>query len=314
MLAYTAIVLIATLFGYVSARGCPAEHLTRPCKCTIGTFGETLQCENITDRSIFDGVMRRTRGILFKEFKLSNSQIDLIPSEYLQQKRFMRISIKDSELTAFSDETSSASNSVQSLTFVNVTFSSGFPWRQLKIFPNLQDLTVVRVNISSLGQNFKNNISKKLKQVSFDGTNTTDIDESIFSEYSRLEVVGIENIGLKMLKRSYFPSPAKIKIALFNGNEFRTLPEDVIESMPKLRIIELNRNKLTEISRTVFQKVPQELMEVRLEDNPLNCNCNMYGILALTSRTNVVGTCTKPNGLNGKKLKDLVEKDFESCN
>ncbi|GBM36229.1 hypothetical protein AVEN_97590-1 [Araneus ventricosus] len=310
MFAFCSVFFLTALFGYAAAIDCPPEFLTRPCICI---HSDTLECENITDISILDGVIERTGSFRFNEFKLIDSKIDFIPSTYLQRKLFVKISIQNSQLTSLFDKVSDVSNNVKFLRVQNVSFSNGFPWEQLKTLKKLQHLVAVHVNIPSVGRNFKNNVSKYLKQFNLFGTNTTEIEDGAFSDLKYLVNLKIQNCELEVLKRSYFPRPANIRVIFINGNKLTTLPDDIFEDMPNLKMIELNRNKLSTISEAVFEKIHQKLVYVRLEDNPLNCDCSLRWILTLTSQINVFGTCAVPESLNGKPLQKLEANDFGSC-
>ncbi|GIY51579.1 LRRCT domain-containing protein [Caerostris extrusa] len=304
----TAAVLIIALFEYSVAGSCPPELATRPCKCKVEDNVVVLICANITDETVLEGVGRRTAGAIFDTFILRNSRIKSIPVSF-SHHNLTTLQIEDSSLESLFDLSLCASNAITTISLLNVNFEGGFKWNEVKPSKKLRSLVIVRVTISGLDYDFKNDVSKDLEYLLLNETKIEKIDDDIFREFTKLVVVKINYSGLKTLKRSYFPSPCEISVLELNGNQIAILPDDIIEYMPHLKAFEVSNNEISEIPQTMFSILKHPLISIKIEGNPLNCGCNLRWILSI-EKLNVYGNCETPARLKGKPLQNLTTADF----
>ncbi|GIY73024.1 LRRCT domain-containing protein [Caerostris darwini] len=269
----TGVFLTVALFEFSAAVGCPPEVAARPCKCKIENKSVLLICANITDEKVLDGVFRRISGSLLQS-------------------------------------PPSVSNNIVRLILNNVSFEGDFPWSQLKPLKKLLLLRITKVPLSNFCVGFKNNVNKNFESLSLRQTRTDSLADACFQEFKELRRISITHNSLTVIKRNWFPTTAKIQVLQFVGNKIERIPEDIFVGMPQLKVFSVSNNKISKLTESMFSKLKHPLISFKIEDNPLNCDCDLRWIPTVIEKFDVYGSCTKPDRLKGKRLGQLTSRDF----
>ncbi|XP_054712507.1 leucine-rich repeat and immunoglobulin-like domain-containing nogo receptor-interacting protein 3 [Uloborus diversus] len=116
-------------------------------------------------------------------------------------------------------------------------------------------------------------LNENLLSFSLTSTNTTEIEDGAFAKFLNMEYISVQHNHISELRRSMFPTPAKMK------NRISSLPTDLFDLMPELETIGFQGNLISVIYDASFKNSLNKLTLVSLEGNPLKCNCKMLWLL-----------------------------------
>jgi len=146
----------------------------------------------------------------------------------------------------------------------------------------------------------------------------------------RSNTVDCSNSGLKEFPQNIPRDTVKLDLSY---NQLTSLPAGIVESLPYLRILQLDNNNIYCIDKQAFRSLPQlvsvtlqnnnissvssqirnnlpRLQSLRLEHNPLRCDCALDWILDYDTLA-TLARCYSPYNLSGKRIAELKKSDFK---
>ncbi|CAL1300690.1 unnamed protein product [Larinioides sclopetarius] len=185
----------------------------------------------------------------------------------------------------------------------------GMNWDQLQNFTSLKFLTVYFNIIPYLGSEFTEYVSDTLTQLTFYDTQTELIKPGSLMKYRDLDKVAIDACGITHLTRNIFARPFNGRYLYFNDNKLTSIPDDMFTEMPNLNTVGLRGNQIAYIPAIAFEGSFSKLTYLRLEGNPLYCDCRIMWLIR-NKPLDLIGTCDSPAFFKGKNLKDIQTGDM----
>ncbi|GIY51574.1 uncharacterized protein CEXT_347331 [Caerostris extrusa] len=274
-LTFLFVILTVSLFIKIKAE-CPPEQLISPCICTDMPF-TLVECANMTDMQTLVTVFNKSADRRFESFALHDSTILYLPASAISAKKFEQILLVNVRMSGMFDRQPDPSNNVIMLMVMNATFLRGIGWENFRNLKKLQTFSCTNTEIKSLGKSFVDN-----------------------------------NADVKSLQRSLFARRSMLDTMNFMDNQIESLPDDLFSEMPHIKYINLSGNKFTTITETVFGRIYNDLQELRMEENPIVCDCSIRWYLS-RYRYTLKGSCGGPADRKGRQFRDLQPKDFSYC-
>ncbi|CAL1300680.1 unnamed protein product [Larinioides sclopetarius] len=302
--------VIVSFFGLISAE-CPPATLIRPCECVEMPF-TLVNCGEITDMETLVDVFRRTADRKFHSFALYNSSVQFLPASAISAKRFEQILLVNVSMTAMFDQSPDLSNNISMITIMGSRFLRGLGWENWGNLKKLHTISIHTTEVKNLGKSFVDNISGTVQRFHLFDSRVRKIQYNAFSHMTSLYDIQMQNAEIKSLRRSLFPTPSKIRTFNFPDNQVESLPDDLFTNMPELAYIDLSGNRITTISQAVFGNVYNTLKELKMESNPIVCDCSMRWYMS-RYRGTLKGNCAGPEDRKGKSFHSLTPRDFTYC-
>ncbi|CAL1300689.1 unnamed protein product [Larinioides sclopetarius] len=288
--------------------GCPPVHVVEPCICYSGPH-PILVCKHIDDPEVLVKVFDRSTPYWFQEFHLEESVLQYLPHDMFQGVKILRFYLKNVTLVQLFDEPPENLQMVEGLHIENSNVFRGMNWDQLQNFTSLKFLTVYFNIIPYLGSEFTEYVSDTLTQLTFYDTQTELIKPGSLMKYRDLDKVAIDACGITHLTRNIFARPFNGRYLYFNDNKLTSIPDDMFTEMPNLNTVGLRGNQIAYIPAIAFEGSFSKLTYLRLEGNPLYCDCRIMWLIR-NKPLDLIGTCDSPAFFKGKNLKDIQTGDM----
>lgn len=183
-------------------------------------------------------------------------------------------------------------------------------WKQFHKFSS-EELTLVidDTPLSEISSDFTQIAGGQLHKITIDSTGLQELPDKIFANFKDLNSLSLQNNKLTFISRSAIPKPAnKLEFLHLNGNLLTTLPGDLFSEMPSLEVVYLRDNRLASIPEELFKSISSnKLQRIDLVHNPWECNCQLIWILTRAKQHMNLGTCSSPDSLAGKGVKDALK-------
>ncbi|GBN12181.1 hypothetical protein AVEN_131902-1 [Araneus ventricosus] len=302
--------VIIPFFRIITAE-CPPEILIKPCSCR--DFPITLvECGGITDMQTLVSVFERTADRKFSSFALRNSSLQYLPASSITAKRFEEILLVNVTMTAMFDQSPDTSNNISRITILESKFLRGIGWENWGNLKKLQTILIHGTEVKSLGKSFVDNMSATVQRFHLIGSRVRKMQYNAFSEMTGLYDLKVLNSEIKSLRRSLFMTPTIMSSLNFADNQIDTLPDDLFTEMPSLQYINLSGNLITTITEAVFGDVYDRIYQLRMDNNPVVCDCSLQWYMSRNRRT-LKGNCAGPEDRKGKSFDSLTRRDFSYC-
>ncbi|GFY17874.1 hypothetical protein TNCV_3383671 [Trichonephila clavipes] len=317
-LCYILFSLISVCLAVDPNQICPPEDRIVPCYCEkdCDDCRVSLKCDSLQSQEILSQVVNRSNGYQYELFELKGSNITFIPASIFETQKITSLKVWSTSMTSLFDRPPTTNLSDIYILLFQAVLPS-IQWEMFQGIQNLRRLSVRHSQIPQLVNSFSNNVPKGLEELVIYECETESLDDRAFAPFDHLLEIRIEVGKVRELKRSMFPSPAKLQVISFSYNELESLPEDIFTDMPDLEKIYLRGNQLAELNENIFKPLLPRLDAFKVADNPLSCGCNMRWITSLErhhwTELYYVGSCKYPEELKNKALKDLNEADFSQC-
>ncbi|KAG8182231.1 hypothetical protein JTE90_002662 [Oedothorax gibbosus] len=154
----TLIICLAAVL--VSAEmGCPSQEDVRPCECdpseNIMYPIVTLTCTKIDDSEVIQRVFENTKRYYFRTFALVESNLSYIPHMTLDDVKVITLSLYNVTLKYMFDEAPTDDTFLRELKAVRVKVLSGWDWKQLAGFKQLEQLDILDTPLKKLPADFR---------------------------------------------------------------------------------------------------------------------------------------------------------------
>ncbi|KAG8185052.1 hypothetical protein JTE90_017072 [Oedothorax gibbosus] len=279
-----------------------------PCK-RHPSFTNSIFCENISDFHTFVRVLRCGSKENMQEVFLEKSTLEYLPLYVIDFCGYFFLNVKSVVLSKLLE--GNVLIRLQQLHLDDVVIkNSSRTWEPLAILEKLLRFSVSNMAIRVLDGHLVDHLTWKLESLVLESTNTTALADTALEKFSMLEYVSIQHNDIAELKRSMFPTPARIKFFYFGHNKISSLPDDLFSEMPDLQHIALQGNLLSEIHVSTFRTVWNNLSNLHLDGNPMKCHCKMLWLAKKRGPHIFTGNCFAPKHQYGKPLKNLEARDF----
>ncbi|GFT88200.1 hypothetical protein NPIL_637721 [Nephila pilipes] len=297
---------------------CPPEDRISPCYCEkdCDDCRLSLKCDSLQSQDILSQVVNNSNGYQYELFELKGSNISYIPASIFETHKISSLKVWSTSMISLFDHPPTTNLPDIYILLFQVTLPS-IQWEMFHGIQNLRRLSIRHSLVPQLLDSFSNNVPKGLEELVIYECEIESLDDRVLAPFDNLVELRIEVGKIRELKRSMFPSPAKLQVLSFSYNELESLPEDIFTNMPDLEKIYLRGNQLAELNENIFRPLLPRLEAFKVSDNPLTCGCNMRWITAIEryqwTELYYVGDCKYPEELKNKALKDLNDADFAQC-
>ncbi|GFQ90826.1 uncharacterized protein TNCT_585161 [Trichonephila clavata] len=203
--------------NYVLGDDCPPAKLVLPCVCEV--FGKpTIFCKNIEKPEIISDMVEKTGGMKFRRFLLVDSSLTYLPTSALISEKFEILVVFNSTFVSLFDKPPAIKNSLSEMWLMDVHITRGLQWDLFKNLNKLEDLKLFHTEVTTLENDFQNNVSPKLTSLFMVKTKTSKLGKSVFANLKSLSLLHIRISSIKVLKRSMFAKPAAIESLYFDLN------------------------------------------------------------------------------------------------
>ncbi|GFY68535.1 g-protein coupled receptor GRL101 [Trichonephila inaurata madagascariensis] len=198
-------------------------------------------------------------------------------------------------------------NRLEELRATNAHYFTQWDWSQLRYHRRLNLIDINLIEMYSLEQKFPP--LESLNMLGISKAAISFIHPKAFAGLVNLKILHLRDNSIDKMRRSMFPSVAKeLEIIDLSGNLLTSLPDDMFHRMPKLKEVELNRNKFVTLNEETFSWAFQHLQTMMFIGNDLRCDCRMKWIVDIKKPLYFKGTCAMPENLNGVRLTYLTHK------
>ncbi|KAK4291298.1 hypothetical protein Pmani_035862 [Petrolisthes manimaculis] len=284
---------------------CPDETSILPCTCDFTTDSLLiLACSGVTSEEL-NNVFSQSFPILnFDEFQLDNSDFPTLPAGFSNGVNFKHMNFVSNNIVTVVDQAFSDSyGTLQSFVMVSKPSADTLAWPlpNLGSFTQLTDIFIqgpygdfdgplVSNSLTSAAFNLNYMTSlttlntltgtPNLITLKFDETSLASIVPDIFIGLTHLESLTITGSDLTSLEaRSLKLDTHKLTTLDLSGNMIDTIHPEAIQFPARLiglpPQVKLARNQLTKLDETVFLPLLSIPAKVNVEDNPLECGCDL---------------------------------------
>nr|UGN25773.1 TLRbeta3 [Terebratalia transversa] len=137
-----------------------------------------------------------------------------------------------------------------------------------------------------------------------------------------LEHLNLEKVRLYSIPPTTFHHMHNLSKLVLSDNFLSHLPEDLFFNLTNLKVLQLNHNRISQVSTKTFPDGFLDSLEsIDLSGNPFACGCSLHWFLQWMNSTNVkvVGSqrfsykCSSPPALRGKSLHEYYYKYRQNC-
>lgn len=288
---------------------CPPPEDITPCTCSNAPYA-ILVCSYIRNEEVLKDVFSHSKQYTYKEVHIKYAVLKFLPKELFENTGVSELYLENSTFNTFFDSPPEGLHALYKLHLENSRVIEISHWDLLQTLTDLKILTIFYNHIEEIDSTVTDYITKGISQITFYATETKTVKPGSFADFKELDKFEVVNCKLKEVTRDIFPKPSNIRNIYLNGNEIKSIPDDMFTDMPLLMTVGLRDNLLTTIPESAFGGNARQLDWLFLEGNPLKCNCDLRW-LANNKPKYLSGSCATPIRLHDKALKDLTEKDFK---
>lgn len=295
------ILLNAICSPVVGETGCPDPEDIAPCRCRDEP-STVLVCSNINDSEELSNALENSRRYTYQEVHLESSVVRNMPEDTFVEIGVKELYLNDVILQNLFHSPPKGLETLYKIQMDKTTFLSTLDWRQLKPLKNLRELSFnMAIKIpKGLSENLPNN----LRQLTFNGATIKKLFPGTFKQLVNLDKLAIDSSKLEDITRDAFPRLFNVRILSFNNNKLTKIPEDLFTDMPNLQFLSLKNNQISQIPESAFRGRKQNIPFMKLDGNPLICDCNLKWIV--NDKPEIIGgTCADPEALSGRDLIDV---------
>ncbi|XP_076877875.1 amphoterin-induced protein 1-like isoform X2 [Brachyhypopomus gauderio] len=124
---------------------------------------------------------------------------------------------------------------------------------------------------------------KRLRHLDLSSNVLTQLDELVFEPLQHLEVLLLYNNHISRIDRAAFSGLTSLQMLYLSQNRVIRFPLDLLKDrhrLERLRLLDVSSNQIRTLPLVELQALPAWLKNgVYFHDNPLDCSCELYGML-----------------------------------
>lgn len=302
---------IVTLQLQRAATLCPPPENILPCRCSV--YGPVLTCRGFTSANEIP--FFSFKGRTYNRLILEDGRMIKFPADVFQGLSIHHIELKNLQISSLNlmGDFRGLSKSLQTLELeesyiekimASDDISHGDEFLYFHTLRIEGSICLLTQNINFIGIS---NLKKFICTGNAGGKNSVDVSKFLLAAFSNLEEVNLGGTKVKSVMRNIFPiSAQKLQIINLRDNDLHFLEDLIFTNMPALRELYLQGNMFRSLLRDTFKPVWYQLTHIYLNDNPVDCDCNIGWLIVSKKPANLFyPTCAYPNHLNGVSLKDV---------
>nr|XP_037279742.1 leucine-rich repeat and fibronectin type-III domain-containing protein 4-like [Rhipicephalus microplus] len=156
-----------------------------------------------------------------------------------------------------------------------------------------------------------NKLPKTVKSIYVTKSTVEHVDPDWLTSLENLEALVLRKTSLKVFSRRWLPMPAPNFFLLdLPDNQLEAFPEGLADDLPRLSVVNLQRNKLTTVDEKAVAPLKDKTVFVNFADNPMHCDCRLRFLLTYTHRWHYF-LCRTPQSLFDRYFHRLTEGDLQ---
>ncbi|NXK43791.1 AMGO1 protein, partial [Piprites chloris] len=124
----------------------------------------------------------------------------------------------------------------------------------------------------------------RLRHLDLSNNRLRALDENLFSDLGELEVLLLYNNEISSVDRTAFENLGRLRKLYLGRNRIARFPLELLREgsrLPQLALLDLSSNRLRDVPAGELQALPAWLRDrLYLHDNPLDCDCSLFQLLA----------------------------------
>ncbi|XP_076361628.1 uncharacterized protein LOC143252800 [Tachypleus tridentatus] len=297
-------------------KDCPPGEDIFPCTCELSEIKRShLVCRNLLRSDILAHVVKASRGVEIYALSIRDSTLQYLPSEEFEGTLFEYVELVNTGLLAITP-TEYALQGLEERTYmldiINCRFMNGWSWKAFEKFRSLMVVQFLDGDLRSISSDFSALSNNRLLHgINFGNNEIQILKEDIFAVFKDLSSLYLQGNQIRHVSRSMLPNPAqKLFFINLSNNKLDFLPDDFFTNMPELKQVFISGNNLMTLSRDVFGPVWGQNLWLEIEHNNIICDCRLKWMVSQPKPNYLIGECSGPSHLVGRKLTTLKELEL----
>ncbi|GFR22201.1 hypothetical protein TNCT_726291 [Trichonephila clavata] len=285
--------------------GCPHTEDLSPCSCKRLAFGLHVVCANFNSSRHLTKAFRILKDYRVHTVLLHGLYInETLPNDLFDGLNIKEIRVEKSKLRFPQPAFTGLDSSLYALNVAEKSLIKSQERFALAKLTKLNELYVQSNHLEKVEDRWLNEKVPNVQTVVLDSNDISSMEEHAFANLASLKKISLADNRIKVIKRSMLPRPAfhLIRIDL-SYNEIHSLPEDFFFDMPSLKDVILSGNELRSLPHTTWKPVWEQLKQILLFDNQLECGDQMKWIKEYKRPYTLDGNCVLPKSMSGKNIK-----------
>jgi len=315
----------------VALTKCPPSYIIAPCTCSQESNElPDLACYGISSvRSLSDIFANKFPTDQFRQIVITESQLGLLPNDVFKGKSFRDIQFSSNRKTSFKDKAifSSSQSTLTRLSIVQETDKWQFNADNVANFNQLNYLEISGDEMELTGtlnnpaleslvlRSFTMTKIPKLGKLpallsfDMDGDAIASLSAESFVSMPKLMNLYLGHNKLVSLDVHSLELPNSIIKVDLSGNIIATVQKDWMTGFSSNTSLQLVNNNINRLPREIFQPLVENLAEMLIDGNPLDCGCDIAWLITNPSLLNVVHDA---HCLNGTRITNLDAAYFRN--
>ncbi|XP_023217930.1 leucine-rich repeat and immunoglobulin-like domain-containing nogo receptor-interacting protein 3 [Centruroides sculpturatus] len=316
-----AFITFGTLFGMVVGNECLISSHIQP--CTIHKHDSRIHmiCPNIKDVPTLLRILNEIKGCPIFALQFLRLKLDSLPRGAFDGTLINSLIFTNCSLMNLADDGPGPSPFLGLEKQLHTFGVSGaktplkWNWKELANLYSLETLSFARSNnLSTVPDTFFKINGSSLKKLAITGSCLTEIQDSAFANFHKVESINLEGNNLYRIRREVFPARCeRLRLLSLRNNFLSVLDGNTFSNMPALKTLYLEGNRIKFIEQNVFSNIWNQLNTLSLYRNSIVCNCKIAWLIGKkriyeVSEESLV--CSNPAHLNGMPIKYLERNDL----
>ncbi|GFT44865.1 uncharacterized protein NPIL_660601 [Nephila pilipes] len=288
---------------------CPDADRITPCVCEKQCDGcqAVIVCKNLLTQTTLEEILDKNGDFPFRTAVIKDSSFQYIPHNVFLKNRYIYLTIINCTLVEVLDDDLEGVAPLDTLNLIDLKIQKKLSFRRFANFRKMTVLYVENTEYLKIKKSEMDFLSSKLVVIEFVNTKTLRIESNAFKDFKKLESLRVSKGAVKSIEANMFPD--NLLSLTLSGNKLKSIPSDLLESLPNLVNIYLENNLIVSFDEASFGKLPT-LQYIKIEGNPIKCDCKTRWIIG-RKRPYIEGICTDRK--DQKKIRELTNDDFTYC-
>ncbi|XP_054754070.2 slit homolog 3 protein-like [Lytechinus pictus] len=198
---------------------------------------------------------------------------------------------------------------------------------EMNVFCNLQNLTNLELEGRPTNKNKLHALEngtflglRNLKHLYLKSNALADISEEYFRDLESLDYLDCsDNLLVQVKACTFIHAPLLTKLNL-SKNIIREVHQHAFAGLTKLDTLILDGNMIKGMPQPLFSigsleefQAHRDFLMIKLDDNPLRCDCHLNWLSSWLESSSCVGSCKTPDNLHGQLLEPVYRDGLPQC-